>query len=143
MIEIYIYVFIVKLKKIYELMYLILWGRYREQSELEVIEDELLVMLEVVGDEEVIWEQNVCIYVNIRVVMQFEWDEVKNVINICKYGIDFVDVMDMFNYFMLMLVDDWEDYGEECWIGVGWIQQFVGVVVYVECYEDIICIILV
>lgn len=28
--------------------------------------------------------------------MRFEWDEAKNQINICKHGIDFSDVPDMF-----------------------------------------------
>ncbi|MGB3621199.1 MAG: BrnT family toxin [Ketobacter sp.] len=73
--------------------------------------------------------------------MQFEWDEAKNATNIRKHGIDFADVMDMFNHPMLTLVDDREDYGEERWIGVGWIQQLVGVVVYVERHEDTIRII--
>ena len=73
--------------------------------------------------------------------MHFEWDESKNEINIRKHGIDFVDVKDMFNHPMLALVDNRESYGEERWIGVGWIQQLIGVVVYVERHEDIIRII--
>ncbi|MCG8316640.1 MAG: BrnT family toxin [Pseudomonadales bacterium] len=73
--------------------------------------------------------------------MQFEWDEAKNTINIRKHGIDFADVTDMFNHPMLTLLDDREDYGEERWIGIGWMQQLVGVVVYVERHEDTIRII--
>lgn len=73
--------------------------------------------------------------------MQFEWDEGKNEINIRKHGIDFEDVKDMFNHPMLTLVDDREDYGEERWVGVGWVQQLIGVVVYVERHEDTIRII--
>lgn len=34
--------------------------------------------------------------------MQFEWDEAKNLENIRKYRIDFVDVPDMFNGSMLV-----------------------------------------
>ena len=73
--------------------------------------------------------------------MRFEWDEAKNEINIRKHGIDFADVKDMFNHPMLTLLDDREDYGEERWVGVGWIQQLIGVVVYVERHEDTIRII--
>ncbi len=73
--------------------------------------------------------------------MRFEWDQAKNEINISKHGIDFADVKDMFNHPMLTLLDDRENYEEERWIGLGWIQQFVGVVVYVEHYEDTIRII--
>lgn len=73
--------------------------------------------------------------------MRFEWDEAKNEINIRKHGIDFADVKDMFNHPMLTLLDDREDYGEERWVGVGWIQQLIGVVVYMERHEDTIRII--
>ena len=73
--------------------------------------------------------------------MQFEWDEAKNAINIRKHGIDFADVTDMFNHPMLTLLDDREVYGEERWIGIGWMQRLVGVVVYVERHEDTIRII--
>lgn len=73
--------------------------------------------------------------------MYFEWDEAKNEINIRKHGIDFADVKDMFNHPMLTLLDNREDYGEERWIGVGWIQQLMGVVIYVERHEDTIRII--
>lgn len=73
--------------------------------------------------------------------MHFEWDEAKNEINIRKHGIDFADIKDMFNHPMLTLLDNREDYGEERWISVGWIQQLIGVVVYVERHEDTIRII--
>lgn len=73
--------------------------------------------------------------------MHFEWDEAKNEINIRKHGIDFADVKDMFNHPMLILLDDREDYGEERWVGIGWMQQLIGVVVYVERHEDTIRII--
>ena len=73
--------------------------------------------------------------------MRFEWDEAKNEINIRKHGIDFADVEDMFNHPMLTVIDNREDYGEERWISLGWIQQLIGVVVYVERHEDTIRII--
>lgn len=45
--------------------------------------------------------------------MQYEWDEVKNQINIEKHGIDFADAVDIFNHPMLELLDEREDYGED------------------------------
>ena len=45
--------------------------------------------------------------------MNFEWDETKNAANIWRHGIDFADVPEMFNYYMLIDLDDREDYQEE------------------------------
>ena len=73
--------------------------------------------------------------------MRFEWDEAKNDVNIRKHGIDFTDVVDMFTHPMLTLVDDREDYGEERWIGIGWLKTLIGVVVYTERKGDVIRII--
>ena len=49
--------------------------------------------------------------------MQFEWDEAKNEANIRKHGIDFEDVIDMFNHPMMTLMDTRENYGESRWQG--------------------------
>ena len=73
--------------------------------------------------------------------MRIEWDANKNRENIRKHGIDFNDVEDIFNHPMLTAPDDREDYGEERWIGIGWIQGLVGVVVYTERIGDVIRII--
>ena len=73
--------------------------------------------------------------------MRFEWDEAKNDVNIRKHGIDFTDVVDMFTHPMLTLADDREDYGEERWIGIGWLKTLIGVVVYTERKGDVIRII--
>ena len=73
--------------------------------------------------------------------MQFDWDETKNQINIRKHGIDFTDVVDLFNHPMLTLLDEREDYGEDRWIGIGWIKSLVGVVIYTERIDDVIRII--
>lgn len=73
--------------------------------------------------------------------MRFEWDEAKNEENICKHGIDFADVVDIFNHPMLTWEDDREAYGEERWIGIGWMQALIGVVVYTERVGDVIRII--
>ena len=75
------------------------------------------------------------------VIVDFDWSEAKNKINICKHGIDFVDVKEMFDHPMLTLLDDREDYGEDRWIGIGWIQALICVVVYVERRNNLIRII--
>lgn len=64
--------------------------------------------------------------------MNFKWDEAKNLANIQKHGIDFADVVDLFNQPMLTLEDRNTDYDEERWIGIGRLKQLVGVVVYTE-----------
>lgn len=70
--------------------------------------------------------------------MLFEWDEFKNEANIAKHGIDFNDVPDIFQHPMLALRDDRADYGEERWVGIGWIKLLMGVVVYTERSGDVI-----
>ncbi len=73
--------------------------------------------------------------------MGFEWDEAKNETNIRKHGIDFADAIDMFNHPMLSLEDTREEYGEERWIGLGYLAPLIGVVVYTEGVGDVIRII--
>ncbi|WGS49726.1 BrnT family toxin [Paraburkholderia sp. D15] len=73
--------------------------------------------------------------------MLFEWDEAKNQINIRKHGIDFADAIDVFNHPVLTALDEREDYGEERWVALGWIEASMGVVVYVERSEDVLRII--
>jgi uncharacterized DUF497 family protein len=64
--------------------------------------------------------------------MKFDWDKNKNAINIQKHGIDFVDVIDIFDHPMLTMIDNRENYEEERWIGIGWLKALIGVVVYTE-----------
>ena len=73
--------------------------------------------------------------------MFFEWDEVKNQINIRKHGIDFADVPDMFNHPMLTRRDDSVACGEERWVSLGWLKALVGVVVYTERRGEVVRII--
>ena len=73
--------------------------------------------------------------------MEFEWDEKKNKANIRKHGIDFIDVIEMFNHPMLTILDSREDYEEDRWTGIGWIKQIIGIVVYVEREGNLIRII--
>nr|WP_234480571.1 BrnT family toxin [Paraburkholderia aspalathi] len=76
-----------------------------------------------------------------RCCVRFEWDELKNQINIRKHGIDFRDAVDVFDHPVLTAIDQREDYGEERWIALGWMAAIVGVVVYVERNADVIRII--
>ena len=64
--------------------------------------------------------------------MKFEWDETKNKVNIRKHGLDFADAPEIFNGPMLIQLDTRHDYGEDRWVGIGFIQNRVVVVVYTE-----------
>ncbi len=67
--------------------------------------------------------------------MKFEWDDQKNEANIRKHGIDFADVVEMFDHPMLTQLDTRRDYGEDRWIGIGLLRNIVAVTVYLE-WED-------
>ena len=73
--------------------------------------------------------------------MQFEWDEVKNLENIRKHEINFADVSAMFKADMLIELDDRIDYGEDRWMGIGFLGLGIAVVVWTERQENIIRII--
>jgi len=64
--------------------------------------------------------------------MKFTWDETKNAINRQKHGIDFVDVSVMFDYPMVTFLDQRKEYGEDRWIGIGWLGDILAIVVYTE-----------
>ena len=51
--------------------------------------------------------------------MEFEWDENKNKSNQVKHGISFEEIIEIFDYPMLVKVDNRKDYGETRYIGVG------------------------
>jgi uncharacterized protein len=73
--------------------------------------------------------------------MQFDWDEAKNQANVRKHGIDFAEVSEMFDQEMLVELDDRLDYGEERWVGTGFLKRDVAVVVWTERWGDVIRII--
>lgn len=73
--------------------------------------------------------------------MQFEWDEAKNLANIQKHEIDFVDVPAVFDQSMLVELDSRFDYGEERWFGIGFLGNGVAVVVWAQRQQDVIRII--
>ena len=72
--------------------------------------------------------------------MRFEWDEEKNKENIRKHELDFADAWEIFDAPMLTNLDTREDYGEDRWISIGFLQNFIVVVTYTE-REDMIRII--
>ena len=73
--------------------------------------------------------------------MYFEWDEAKNEENIRKHGIDFADVVSLFNQAYFEKEDCSEEYGESRWTAIGWIYDLLGVVVYTEREGDVVRII--
>lgn len=73
--------------------------------------------------------------------MRFEWDEEKNRINIRDHKIDFVDVPPVFAGPILVELDDREDYGEDRWVGIGFLGNLVIVVVFTERRRDTIRIV--
>ncbi|WP_040261880.1 BrnT family toxin [Pseudomonas massiliensis] len=73
--------------------------------------------------------------------MKCEWDEAKNQSNIRKHGIDFADVAEMFKHPMLLTRDDRVGYGEDRWLGIGWLTALVAVVVYTERHGNVIRVI--
>ena len=66
------------------------------------------------------------------VTVKYEWDEAKNRQNIQKHGIDFADVPTMFSRPMVTFLDQRTEYGEDRWIGIGWLKLLIAVVVFTE-----------
>ena len=73
--------------------------------------------------------------------MKFEWDEEKNRENVGKHGLSFADAREIFEAPMLAAPDTREDYGEDRWVGTGFLRNFVVVVIYTERGDDVIRII--
>ena len=64
--------------------------------------------------------------------MRYEWDDSKRRLNIRKHGFDFWDAHEIFDGAMLIRLDTRSDYGEDRWIGLGFLREIVVVVVYTE-----------
>ncbi len=74
--------------------------------------------------------------------MKFSWDKNKNLSNQQIHNIDFNDAVVMFDFPMLTGVDNRCDYGEERWVGIGFLKGIIAVIIYTEDDEkDIIRII--
>ena len=68
--------------------------------------------------------------------MTFEWDGEKNRKNMRRHGIDFADAAEVFSHPMLAQLDVRKDYGEDRWVGIGFMKNTVAAVVYVEWIEE-------
>jgi len=64
--------------------------------------------------------------------MRFEWDEAKNKMNIRKHRIDFADIPSVFDGPIYVTLDTKEEYGEDRWIGIGFLRATIVVVVLAE-----------
>ncbi len=73
--------------------------------------------------------------------MKFEWDETKNQANIRKHGLSFGDAHEVFAAPMLVEEDEREDYGEQRWVGVGFLVGRIVVLVWSEPDEETIRVI--
>jgi len=69
--------------------------------------------------------------------VRFEWDEGKRQINIKKHGIDFLDAPEIFQGPRLVNLDDKKDYGEDRYIGIGFLRNKAVVVVFTEPRPEI------
>lgn len=72
-----------------------------------------------------------CLYVQLEHTheMIFEWDENKNISNICKHGINFETAKRIFEAPILSVIDDRLDYGEVRQISIGMINDVLILVV--------------
>jgi uncharacterized protein len=64
--------------------------------------------------------------------VQFEWDERKRRKNIQKHGIDFLDAPEIFQGPMLVSLDEKHDYGEDRFVGIGFLRNKAVVVIFTE-----------
>jgi uncharacterized protein len=64
--------------------------------------------------------------------MNFEWDDLKNEINLDKHGFDFADTYRVFDSPMVVDIDNRRDYGEDRWIGTGMLDRRIIVVIFTE-----------
>ncbi len=64
--------------------------------------------------------------------MTFEWNNKKRKKNIKKHGIDFSELIGVFEKPMLTRIDNRKDYGEIRWISLGDLNGNIVVLVYTE-----------
>ena len=69
--------------------------------------------------------------------MRFEWDEAKRRSNIKQHGIDFLDVVKVFDVETLTLVDDRYEYGETRFLTLGLLNGIVFAISHTETDEVI------
>ena len=66
-------------------------------------------------------------------MVRFEWDERKRLVNIAKHGIDFKDVVTVFDEFTFTKLDDRFAYGEQRFLTFG---PFLGEVLAISHTEN-------
>ena len=64
--------------------------------------------------------------------MEFEWDEDKRLANINNHGIDFIDVLEVFDGDIVTIEDDRYSYGEQRFVTFGLLQGRVVAVVHTD-----------
>ncbi len=64
--------------------------------------------------------------------MEFEWDENKRLANIDNHGIDFIDVLEVFDGDIITIEDDRYNYGEQRFVTFGLLQGRVVAVVHTD-----------
>ena len=73
--------------------------------------------------------------------MKFDWADNKNAENIRKHGIDFNDVIEIFNGPMIVNLDDRVNYDEDRYIGTGFLKNMIAIVIFIEKDDGVIRII--
>ena len=73
--------------------------------------------------------------------MKFTWEEGENRVNRQKHGVDFADVPTMFDLPMVTFLDQKKEYGEDRWVGIGWLSDMLAVVVFTASDGDTVRII--
>ncbi len=70
-------------------------------------------------------------------MIEFEWDQRKQRINLRKHGIDFVDAAKIFEGEIVVIPDDRIDYGEMRYIALGLLLNQLILVAYTERGESV------
>lgn len=70
--------------------------------------------------------------------MKFEWDPSKNERNIRKHHLDFADSWKVFQGPMLTQLEDRFEYEEMRTVSIGFLEELIVVLVFVEIADDII-----
>ena len=70
--------------------------------------------------------------------MKFIWDRRKNEANVKKHELDFADAYKVFELPMLVNLDEREEYGEDRWLGIGFMENRAVVIVFTEPDEETI-----
>ncbi len=65
-------------------------------------------------------------------MMEYKWDETKLLANLLKHGIDFIDILAVFDGDVLTVEDDRYSYGEQRFVTFGLLQERVIAVVHTE-----------